>query len=109
MTGLTLAQVRPEHVQAVYSGKPGCACGCRGKHSYPSSMKGLGVQIRGYAIGEEEISDRSVTTILNKVKKLADLAEDCEGKKIGDNPIKGNIVAVETETRLYIVSLRTSH
>lgn len=57
-----------ENVESVYSGKNGmCCCGCSGKHFYPESMSKRGVEIRGYKIGEDEVSDRSVKRIFNKV------------------------------------------
>ena len=60
-------EITLENVQSVYSGKPGCACGCLGKHTYPQSARGRGKEIRGYDIGEDEISDRTVKILFNKV------------------------------------------
>lgn len=64
-------------VTSVYSGRIGCACGCRGKYSYASNYKSARPS---YMTGDEGINDRSVKTIVNKVEKIlrdpnADLAE----------------------------------
>ncbi len=62
-------------VMSVYSGTPGCACGCRGNHRYASKHVKIASKNRGYAIRPEEISDRSVAIILGKVKRNADKLE----------------------------------
>lgn len=58
-------------IQQVYSGKPGCACGCNGNYRAPSRHADDGVAIRGYAFSPDDISDRSVKLIANKVAKIA--------------------------------------
>lgn len=59
-------------IVSVYSGKPGCACGCRGKHSK---------------------DQRTINLIVNKMLKIQPVNE----RKRGENHW-----FVQTETRLYI-------
>ena len=54
-------------ITKVYSGRKGCACGCRGKYSYASAYKD---ERPSYLEGEEDISDRSVKAIARKVEQL---------------------------------------
>lgn len=102
-TALTL-----ENVQSVYSGKPGCCCGCNGTHKYPSDARGRDKELRGYDIGEDEISDRSVKIIFNKVfgGKLGPAIPNSEreGLTAEQAAEEGEkIFFVETDTRLLIV------
>ena len=50
-----------DQVATVYSGKPGCACGCRGKYSYTSQAP-LGF------IGVGAVNDRVVRSHLKRIK-----------------------------------------
>ena len=53
---------------SVYSGINGkCCCGCAGKHRYASAYRVLAGKRRGYKVRDEEVSDRSVKIISNKV------------------------------------------
>lgn len=54
-------------ISSVYSGRKGCACGCRGKYAYASQFK---CDRPSYLEGDEDVSDRSVKTIVNRVQKL---------------------------------------
>lgn len=56
-------------VTQVYSGKPGCMCGCRGKHYYPNRNVDAAGKARGYALDAEDISDKQVTRITNLLNK----------------------------------------
>ena len=48
------------NVEKVYSGKPGCMCGCRGKYSYA----------QGCGDGKYDVvNERSVKLLFNKVMK----------------------------------------
>jgi hypothetical protein len=67
-----------DDVMSVYSGLPGCACGCRGKHRYASKHVKIASKNRGYKVQPEEISDRSVAIIFGKVKRNADKLEYSE-------------------------------
>ena len=52
------------NVEKVYSGKPGCMCGCRGKYSYA----------QGCGDGKYDVvNERSVKLLFNKVMKHPDV------------------------------------
>jgi hypothetical protein len=52
------------NVEKVYSGKPGCMCGCRGKYSYAP----------GHGDGKYDVvNERSVKLLFNKVMKHPDV------------------------------------
>ena len=72
--------LKPSSVGSVYSGRHGCACGCRGNHT---------------------TNPKTVKLICNKIEQaVADgLTPDVCFAKFGDQ--LGHI-AVQTETRLYI-------
>ncbi len=53
---------------SVYSGRIGCMCGCIGTYKY-SSKTDFSKYSASYALGEEDISDKLVSTVLNKLKK----------------------------------------
>lgn len=54
-------------VTSVYSGRKGCACGCRGNYAYASAFKS---ERPSYCDGDEWVSDRTVKTIVNKVERM---------------------------------------
>ena len=72
-----MVTIEKSSVQSTYSGKPGCCCGCRGKHR---------------TIG---INPRSVTSTVARMNKL--IAEGGYQVRIGPE-----LVSVQTDTRLYI-------
>ena len=66
-----------DQVSSVYSGRKGCACGCRGKYSYASAFK---CERPSYLEGDEGVSDRSVKVIVGKVTRfLQDPNSDVKG------------------------------
>ncbi len=82
-----------ENVMRVYSGRKGCMCGCNGKYKVNSNYVKQADADRGYAHDEEDISDRSVKTIITKMKKM-DLQVD-DGQE-------DNYVFAETDSRIYV-------
>ena len=65
-----------QNIISVYSGKPGCCCGCLGKHTYhPDYRVTAGVR-RGYKVEKDEVNlstVKRVVRILNKnLKEVAD-------------------------------------
>lgn len=85
-----------ENIVSVYSGKAGkCCCGCAGKHTYASKHVEHASDRRGYEVRDEEVSDRQVTRVFNKIKAL------------GANN-EGGYVWAENDGRLYVAYL-TSH
>lgn len=55
------------NIISVYSGKPGCMCGCNGNHRYHPEMIAEAGKRRGYAIGEDEVSARSIKVVITKI------------------------------------------
>jgi len=87
-------KIKIETVASVYSGKAGrCCCGCSGNHRYASAHVKWASKNRGYKVTDEEISDRSVKMLVNKLNK-ADAKELTH-----DNPI---YVSMERGGRLYV-------
>jgi hypothetical protein len=65
-----------ESVVRVYSGqRDRCCCGCAGKYRYASAFRDYGSQRRGYEVSDDEVSDRSVKIVLNKILANIDQAE----------------------------------
>ena len=62
--------IKREHVLMVYSGKPGCMCGCLGNYRYPKANAELGKRQRGYEIRPEELNDAQVTRVLKRMATL---------------------------------------
>ena len=63
-------QIKIDDVMSVYSGENGhCCCGCAGKHTYASQYQKIASKDRGYEVGDEEVSDRTVKLIVNKMNK----------------------------------------
>ena len=53
----------------VYSGKPGCMCGCNGRYRVASAHVNAAGDARGYEYDADDVSDRSVKIIFNKIVK----------------------------------------
>ena len=100
---LNILDVGVEKVYQVYSGKPGCACGCRGKHTYASAVAKNGLKARGYELKADEVNDRTVNLIFNKMKKAAAAGEPV--KYVEPTPGFTAHFSWETDTRSYVVYL----
>ena len=85
-----------DEIQSVYSGKHGCACGCKGKHSYRSIVRSHGDLIRGYALDDEDVNDRIVARHLSTINAAIERGEATNGD---------GYVAFETETRTFVAYL----
>jgi hypothetical protein len=85
-------------ISSVYSGRPGCCCGCRGKHTYASAHRKWAGDDRGYKISDDEVSDVTVKRIVDKIERLV--------KEGAEMLIAGNNVSVDTDTRTYIAYLK---
>lgn len=57
-------------VRSVYSGRHGCCCGCVGNHRYATAFRNEGSEHRGYTVRDDEVSDRSVSIIVNKMNRV---------------------------------------
>ena len=75
------------NVAQVYSGKPGCMCGCNGNHRYASKY----AQQRS-----DDVSDRSVSIVCGKIEKLLATPELCD-----ELHITHDYVCVEANGRVY--------
>lgn len=95
-TKVTLNQ---DDVLKVYSGKLGCMCGCKGKYKYASKHQVLGGKDRGYDVGDDEVSDRSVKRMVNKFNKMDGFQVDVQ------DGIMSDYVFIETDTRMYCIYL----
>lgn len=84
-----------ENILSVYSGKPGCCCGCKGTHYANPDHRAEAEKERGYAYDDKHVSQRMTEKVLGIIKAQA-TEEDYNSSHI----------AVETDTRLYIVYLR---
>lgn len=81
-------------IASVYSGKPGrCCCGCSGKYSYASKHSKWSSKDRGYEVQADEISDRSVKIIYNKIMSFPESELDWNDDR----------VSIDTDTRRYIL------
>ncbi len=85
--------IKFDEVLSVYSGKPGCCCGCQGKYYYREDLKDEGTKSRGYAVSDDECNDKMVHRIINKLNKTGAIKED-------------NHYFLDTGTRWYIAYLR---
>jgi hypothetical protein len=82
-----------DNVSSVYSGKRGmCACGCAGKHTYSTTHKAWASKDRGYEVGDDEVNDRTVKNIFNKVMNAPNM-----------EMIDNEFAMFDTETRTYVV------
>lgn len=81
-------------IVSVYSGRPGCMCGCRGKSSYAAQFVEQGSKERGYPVEPDEISDRNVRRIVNLLNKDP------------NTKIEDGIAYLETDTRYYAAYLQ---
>ena len=55
------------NISKVYSGKIGCCCGCRGKHTHSKHGQKIHNLSSEYPIKDEDVSDRSVRIIAKRV------------------------------------------
>ena len=96
-------EIDPAIVEAAYSGKLGCACGCRGKYSYASAFAKQAGKRRGYDVSPDEISDRSIVVMTRKFNKAI---ADKNIQVYFDHQIGGEpFYFFETDTRLYMLFL----
>jgi hypothetical protein len=80
-----------DNVISVYSGRPGCCCGCRGNHRHSTRFPNTGVY--DYTV----FNDRQVTKIINVLKEFAKLPG-----MLKEFDIQDDYVAFQTDSRLFI-------
>jgi hypothetical protein len=88
-------------VREVYSGKPGCMCGCRGKYSTNPAHKAEADAERGY---EQEVGKQSMRMVNNVLHRMQ---LDVTNVRIQDGSILYFADAPERE-RNYVVYLCNS-
>lgn len=99
-------------VYSVYSGVVGgCTCGCSGNWRYASKFRDYASNDRGYPVGDDEVSDHSVSIIVGKMNK----AERFKDVSACDTPFRpepdvlyylGNgCYTMDTLTRTYIANV----
>ena len=90
---MTLEDLTLDMIVSAYSGRKGCACGCRGKWRYTSAHLAEGAQARGYPIDPDEVSNRGAALALSNARKALGIVEYSE---------RSGTLSVETSNRLYI-------
>jgi hypothetical protein len=97
---IKIEEIRVEDVLKVYSGKNGkCMCGCAGKYTYRKTTQEIGGEKRGYPVTDDEVSDRAVKTILNKINA---------GIREGLAERESDHIAVVVDKRIYVAYLLPS-
>ena len=91
-----ITDVTSDQVQLVYSGKPGCGCGCRGKYWVHPLMVPQATACRGYPYEAEDVSLVQVRRVLSIMQKRAD-----EVKAHMDVGGKQAIYSIEDAVRYY--------
>ncbi len=66
-----MPKISLNQISSAYNGKPGCMCGCNGKYSYLKMNQEYASKDRGYEVSDDEISQRSVVFVWNKLIKEA--------------------------------------
>lgn len=59
-----------DRVLSAYNGAEGCMCGCNGTYVYQTAYRDEAGSERGYAVSDDEVSDRKVKSRLNKLLKM---------------------------------------
>jgi len=85
-------------VLSVYSGRPGCMCGCKGKYFLTEESREEADAFRGYPHSDEDVSQRQVTRVL----RLVQAAEDNPSMRIARDL---EYVWVQVGQRVYAVYL----
>lgn len=75
-----LAKTEAGDVASYYTGRPGCACGCRGTYRYSEAHREMSGESRGYAVTDDEVvMSSAVKRLLTMLRKRL---EDEEGIEI---------------------------
>ena len=91
-------------IRSVYSGTRGkCCCGCSGNHRYASAYVDESTKNRGYDIDSNEVSDRSVKTVFNKIKK--NFEEGVSDAYLNVSEAFGTSIALLHGNRTYVLYL----
>ncbi len=66
-----ISELTDTDILKVYSGKPGCACGCRGIYKVNPNHRAEADRDRGYPYTDQDISLATVRLILGKIQTAA--------------------------------------
>ena len=104
LTKNILGMIRLSDIRSTYTGQRGaCCCGCKGTHRYASAHASEASSGRGYTVGQDEISARSVKTIFNKIKRYFD--EETSDAYMTSSPGFGTHLAMFHGSRTWVVYL----
>jgi hypothetical protein len=82
-------------ISSTYSGKNGrCCCGCAGKHTYTKQYQEWASKDRGYEVSDDEVSDRGVKTIINRMNKLITQGYEAD--------LQDTYISVDADERIYV-------
>jgi hypothetical protein len=74
-----LAKTEPGDVASYYTGRPGCACGCRGTYRYSEAHREMSGERRGYSVSDDEVvKPASVKRMLTMLRKRLEDEEEVE-------------------------------
>jgi hypothetical protein len=109
MTKAEVMAITPEQVYAAYSGKPGCACGCKGTYRYNPTMVEFASKNRGYEVTADEVNFNQIKKALKVVQ--SNFKETDEEEPKGQCSISGNFASVTLQTgydsyRVYTVYVK---
>lgn len=89
----SILEIKPEEIIMVYSGKPGCGCGCRGFYRVNPMFLERATKDRGYSYRPEEINFTTVKKVLKEMQKR-------EAEVVVDDKMQHEtIYSLEDETR----------
>lgn len=89
-------------VASVYTGGMSkCACGCSGTHRYASAWRQWASDNRGYEVNEDEVSDRQVTRVVNKIARIAEVGGTIE---VHESRL-ARYISAEQDGRMYVAYL----
>jgi hypothetical protein len=63
--------ISPADVLTVYSGKPGCMCGCNGKYFITAQNRAAAARDRGYEYEDDQVNEKMVRKVIRLVKAAA--------------------------------------
>lgn len=98
-------KIKLNKIQSVYSGRHGCCCGCRGKHTIASKYRTQAQKVRGYKVDDDEVNDNVVKRHVATIEKLfANLTPADERRllKTHQASIESDFISIDTNNRTYI-------
>lgn len=103
---IQIQNVTVADVLSVYSGKPGCMCGCRGSHRYNPEHRAEGAKRRGYAVDDGDVNARQVAKVLRTLQTTSEKIDVDKAGEWFSAEIDGRLFCVYL-TRAAIARLHT--